>query len=194
MYLCFPTIQKLLIIIFVSCLTACHKDPPDGPDIIDYTVLPAITQNGANTFGCKMNGEVWIPRVGSVGWDPSAFDKVLYFSEKDNLGVGFINSRLVENTRNDRLYVIFGPTYFHTGRYYITGNSSTDIIFYPSSLDAPYQVHYRDSLSNWVDISSIDTVRNIASGTFQCIVYHPDDSNFKKVITEGRFDMPYYPQ
>jgi hypothetical protein len=188
-YLYFPSIQKLLFTGFISCLIACHKESLP-PDVIDYTALPTITQNGANTFGCKMNGDVWIPRGGSVEWDPSDFDKVFYFSEKDNSGVGFINCRLVDN----RFYVIFGPTCFHTGRYYITGNSSTNIIFYPSSVSPPYEVHDRDSLSNWVDISSIDTVRNIVSGTFQGIVYHPEDSNFKKVITEGRFDMPYYPQ
>lgn len=192
MYLCLPSIQKLLTIVFISCLTACHKYPPDGLDVIDYTVLPAITQHGANTFGCKMNGEVWVPRVGS--WDPTGYDKGFLFNEKNNSGAGRIDCRIIESNRHESLEVIFGPTYFNTGRYYITGNSSTNIIFYPSSMSTPYKVHYRDSLSNWVDISSIDTIKNIASGTFQCVIYHPDDSNFKKVITEGQFDMPYYPQ
>jgi hypothetical protein len=170
---------------------SCHKEYPP-PDIIDYTVLPAITQNGLNTFGCKMNGDVWIPRV--ENGNATAYDKGFLLNEKNNSGAGRIDCRIIEGSRYEFLEVIFGPTYFHTGRYNITGNSSTNIIFYPSDLSTPYKVNYRDSLSNWIDISSIDTVRNIASGTFQCIVYHPDDSNFKKVITEGRFDMPYYPQ
>ena len=39
--------------VFLFC-TSCKKTSPP-------TVLPPITQNGANTFGCKINGQVWVP-------------------------------------------------------------------------------------------------------------------------------------
>src|SRR4051812_21228056 len=37
-------------------LTCCHTKDPE-PD------LPAETQTGANTFGCRFNGQAWIPEA-----------------------------------------------------------------------------------------------------------------------------------
>jgi len=192
--ICFPVFQALFILGFIACLTSCYKEPlpKDKPGGIDFTVLPAITQNGENTFGCKVNGEIWIPQIPL--WDPTANDKSALLNEKNNTGIGNIRCNIIDGTRFESMQVIFGPTYFITGRYYITGNSSTNITFNPGDLNPRYEVQVRDSLSNWIEVSSIDTLRNIASGIFQCTLYNPNNSNDKKVITEGRFDMYYYPQ
>jgi hypothetical protein len=37
---------------------ACELFPEAEPE----NTLPPITQVGANTFGCKVNGEVWLPK------------------------------------------------------------------------------------------------------------------------------------
>lgn len=50
----------ILILLISSFLTACSNDEE---------VLPSITAHGANTFGCKINGQVWVAN-GTDGWDP----------------------------------------------------------------------------------------------------------------------------
>jgi hypothetical protein len=55
---------KLLLILIVCAFIACKKDKSPTP--IEPTPtgdqLPPITQSGANTFGCLVNGKVWIPK------------------------------------------------------------------------------------------------------------------------------------
>ncbi|MGH2649337.1 MAG: hypothetical protein ACRDE8_17285, partial [Ginsengibacter sp.] len=54
----------LVSLIFIS-LTAgeCKKHKPGNP--VDQ--LPPATQTGANTFGCLINGEVFLPKGPSLG-------------------------------------------------------------------------------------------------------------------------------
>jgi hypothetical protein len=47
----------LLFFSLTLLLGACELFPEAEPE----NVLPPITQEGANTFGCKVNGEVWLP-------------------------------------------------------------------------------------------------------------------------------------
>jgi hypothetical protein len=52
-------IKNLLLFFFATIFFSslqCKKDK-NTPS----TVLPPITQEGKNTFGCKVNGEVWVP-------------------------------------------------------------------------------------------------------------------------------------
>jgi hypothetical protein len=50
----------ILILLISSLFTACSNDEE---------VLPSITAHGANTFGCKINGQVWVAN-GTDGWNP----------------------------------------------------------------------------------------------------------------------------
>ncbi len=57
----FPDTQTLMLMktllsafVLLIVLFSCKKDD----------LLPAATQNGANTFGCKVNGKTWIPDGG----------------------------------------------------------------------------------------------------------------------------------
>jgi hypothetical protein len=94
---------------------ACQKQPPPGPEVIDYNVLPPITQEGKNTFGCKIDGEVWVPRVELfVPW----YDKVCALFES-GIGGGYIFSRVITLSQDDEMQLYFGPTFFHTGKYYL---------------------------------------------------------------------------
>jgi len=49
--------KLLLSIIILSTILAvsCQQEEIAPPE------LPPITQEGANTFGCLINGEVWLP-------------------------------------------------------------------------------------------------------------------------------------
>jgi hypothetical protein len=177
----------LLIFSMVCCL-ACQKEPPPGPEIIDYNVLPPITQEGKNTFGCKVDGEVWVPRVELfVPW----FDKVCVLFES-GLGSGNIISRVITLNQDDEMQLYFGPTFLQTGKYYLPekndSTNTTSVRF--RILSTVYRLpDMSDPTKNWVEVTFIDTVKNIVSGRFQFDLKSED--NQKISVTEGRFDMKY---
>jgi hypothetical protein len=176
----------LLILLSWIGLYACKKDPPPiPPQIIDYSVLPLETQTGANTFGCLAYGKVWVPRVELLN---PFYDKSALFSEKNNLGRGGFSCRIIDSGIDESMSFNFGPTYYKLGKCSVSANFQTNGSNWYSSDNS------RDSLFNWVDITFIDTIENIISGTFQFSVYDEPGSIDKLTITEGRFDMHYSPQ
>jgi hypothetical protein len=178
-------------------LHACYPDPPStyDPDIIDYTVLPPITQTGANTFGCKINGKVWVPRVPYVAITYRAID--VSFSEKNGVGSGNIVCNLVdvEQGIDSWMQVVFSPTYFNTGDYCYGVDSVYNAAQFRPTTGEWYNSNYRPSSNNCVSIHYLDTVNNIISGTFEFTVHKDTIPNNHKInITEGRFDLRYSPQ
>ncbi len=182
----------LLLVIGGSWLFSCHKEPPPNtlPPPIDYNVLPPITQTGANTFGCLSDGVVWVPRVEL--WVPW-YDLAASFSEKDGSGVGNITCRLLTKDQDDFMQIVFGPTFLHTGLYYMKPSVSTDaqMLIGPNPW---YVTDDEDSTENWVKVTLIDTSRNIVAGTFQFTLYNNENKNDTVILSEGRFDLVYYPQ
>jgi len=187
----------LLTILFVAGLyfPACRKDRPDPvpepPHVPYWDTLPAITQTGANTFGCLVNGEVWVPRVGIlVPW----YDLAASLNELDGTGSCDIACRVLTTTQDDFLNLTFGPTKFNPVTCY--GN---EVRIPKSGLNlrighSQYSNAPKDSLDNWVKVSMVDTDRNIVSGTFQFTMYKNQFPNNVLKITEGCFDLKYHPQ
>ena len=181
----------LLLLMLAASLWACHKEDPIKPaPPPDYTVLPPATQEGKNTFGCKVNGQVWVPRVEIFApW----FDKMAQLHEKNGTGGGGISCRILSTTQDEYMTIGFGPSYFQA-RTYRTLSDTAQFRFNPDFRRLSENFHHIDGdTSNYFTITKIDTVRNFISGVFQCSIYNSDKSR-KIKITEGRFDMPYFPQ
>ena len=197
-YKIFLFLLPILAAVWLS-LPACRKaspDPPQPPAIPYWDTLPAITQIGANTFGCLVNGEVWVPRIDVRSFDPTRHDMSASIHESNGTGGGGISGTLLDFDlkQDDFMSMGFGPTYFDTVTCY--GNT----VLLPKCvanfriLENGYSTDPKDSLENWVKISAIDTERNIVAGTFQFIMYKDQNKNDKVLITDGRFDMVYYQQ
>ncbi len=188
----------LFLVIGGSWLFSCHKEPPPNtlPPPIDYNVLPPITQTGANTFGCLVNGKVWVPHIDVRSFDPTRHDMSASIHESNSTGGGGISCTLLDFDRkqDDFMSMGFGPTYFDTVICY--GNT----VLLPRCvanfriLENGYSIAPKDSLDNWVKISAIDTEKNIVAGTFQFTMYNDQNKNDKVLITNGRFDMVYHEQ
>ncbi len=187
--------SHLLVPLFVVLLTlaifpACHKPDPDPSDYVQptdpYHTLPEITQEGKNTFGCLMNGVVWVPRVEIlVPWYTLDFQ----FSESDDTGTGGIYCRVLSTTQDDFMQVIFGPTFFKTGVYGMSFRNSTDMDFTKNNKD--YSAWKRDSFFNFVKVNYINTDLNIVSGQFQFKLFNDANPKDSIKVTDGRFDLHY---
>jgi len=178
-------------------LHACYPDPPSTyePNIIDYTVLPPITQTGANTFGCKVNGKVWVPRVPYGAVTYRAIDASVL--EKNGSGACGITCNLVDVVQgiDNWMNVVFSPTYFNTGDYCYGVDSVYNAAKFLAITGERYDSNYRPTSNNCVSIHYLDTANNIISGTFEFTVYKDTIPNNHKIeITEGRFDLRSSPQ
>lgn len=187
----------LFAMLFVAGLhfPACYKErpepEPEPPRIPYWDTLPAITQKGANTFGCLVNGKVWVPRVQIlVPW----YDLAARLNELSGTGSCGIDCRVLTETQDDFLTMGFGPTYFSPVTCY--GKSllgpQCNILF--TIAHDTYSIDPKDSLVNWVKVSKVDTDSKIVSGTFQFTMYHDQQPNKVLNITDGRFDLIYDPQ
>lgn len=191
--------QSALVLTFgwILMLTACHKDgpPPNTyPPPIDYTVLPPATQTGAGTFGCLVDGEVWVPRVplGTVTYR----DIEALISEKDGTGGGGGSCNLVdiEQQIDNSMEITTGITYFFSNKYCYPDNPGVALRFKKTN-GQRYLSKYFDVDENCVTITRLDTLNNIISGTFNFTAYNDAiNKNDKVVITDGRFDLKYSPQ
>jgi len=178
-------------------LPACKKDEPqpNNHGLPDYTVLPPATQEGKNTFGCLVNGEVWVPRVpvGSV----TIYDKGFSFDETKGLGYGYGNCTLLEMPIDDWMSIGFGKSYFQPTEFNTTNDTSYAKAF--SILFRRGNIYYRPDegqtlTSNRFTLTRIDTVRNFISGTFEFTLYSDNPLQAPIEVTDGRFDLLCYTQ
>ena len=182
-------------IILIACLAilltaaSCKKNNNNSaPD-----QLPPITQTGANTFGCLINGNVWLPK----GYDGR-----------------FVNSRItIDPTYADgdltiKVYRLEGG-FRHSitltsdsikavGIYMINTNSKAKFILQKNNSDESISYCYvyssslngnPNNITGFIKITKYDLVNRIFSGEFE-ITFNNTNCGFGDPvrITQGRFD------
>ena len=178
--------KLLLTLLFILVLSGCEGILDSGPD------LPGKSTHGKNTFGCKINGKVFVPKFHSV-WHG---DKALYYYIS-NVTNSIEISAKNQNWNNDNSDC--GGSWIELEFYYDTTNtiSIATIKFdkcNESYQKAKYKVYegiiYSDlSKENHFEILRYDTVGTdiIFSGTFEANIRSETGGSVD--ITKGRFDV-----
>ena len=183
----------LILSMLITTLSSCNQDQEETYN----PTLPEATQVGANTFGCKINGQIMIPRDGKkdplMGGYPygveyggnrfqndnydwiEAIDKVtprggiaFKLPNINTLGVG---EYIIKHV--DGAFSVANPNIVYLGAIY-NGESTTT------------------GYSSIEDTGKIIITRyddNVISGTFYCKVKNYLNPNDIIEITEGRFDF-----
>ena len=149
--------------------------------------LPPETTTGAMTFGCKVNGKVFVPKDGRGR--PGLF--VQYVNLGNGVGGGWFLNISADNwvpstpegitISTDSLLVVDGATY--TFKYRKKGFPGA--IYFNG-----YQYNASDNNLGELKIKKFDSINRIISGTF--FFTGSDFLNIQTVnITEGRFDIRY---
>jgi hypothetical protein len=181
----------LLAIILVNF--QCKKNKNITPEKTELEKLPPITQTGANTFGCLVNGVAWLPNgtkpqnggPNIVGYVDPTFQggkfNISAHKYKDILyeGITFGSSNCTSS----------GSFLFDTllnsnvnGFQLIKFRNGQSTLNYSS----PEIGTYRKGFFN---ISKYDLSGGIFSGTFECILFNSAKSPDTIKITNGRFDV-----
>jgi hypothetical protein len=163
-------------------LASCKKD-------ID--ALPEATQTGANTFGARIDGELWVPQ--KFGIVSTAALVEARYSGNNSV---FINARNFASSPTETEFELYLRPVTGTGTYLL--NQATGK--YPNE-SASYGLFSKRKfmpLNDWitgpqytgsVTITRFDTVQHVISGTFAFTAATTDSSAAPITVSEGRFDV-----
>ena len=154
----------LCLVVYSSC------DDDDRPER-----LPPLTMEGKNTFGCLVNGKVWVAKSKDFN------ARSVYAQYQSILTIGATSNSASFS------FAVFDPITINTE--YSFQNTSSARAYYVEKSRSPYCV-YEDYhvTKGTIVIRKLDLANNIVCGTFEFTTYNPDCGDTVKV-TEGRFDI-----
>ncbi len=173
----------LLFAVFI-CFTTCKKDDNGAS-----TTLPEATQEGKNTMGMKVNGEVWTPYY-TCGAYSNPCGAVEFSYDQYPTTPYYINAHFTKDINKDFSSLTItsaGATISTLGDKYDSLNITFTNYSTPNAPWIDYTKSYKPK-GNFT-ITKIDRINKIFSGTFSFTLYGSGDS---VVITDGRFDYKFY--
>lgn len=180
--------MKITIQLFITlaiCITctslSCQKEKDE---------LPRATQEGKNTFGCKIDGKLFVSKnVITVPVTPG------------------LSSYYDESTKRMRLYAVEPPNEeanrlqrhvtiniydLKIGNNVLNNINKQEIVIVEiNQLDKYYETNA--SIGGTLNITRLDTVANIISGTFSFQAAPRFNPGPNISVTDGRFDITYQP-
>jgi hypothetical protein len=155
----------IFLLFVILTLSSCGKE--------DIQVLPPETQTGANTFGCRLNGQVFVPTCEE----------------------SYTTTRVAIYTRNSKSLEIYAQNNvletldFTISDLSINRTNKIDFASFASRItNNEFDVYNGRSISSIV-LTKFDTINHVVSGRFEAILKSNTDSTKIKTITQGRFDM-----
>jgi hypothetical protein len=177
----------IFLALILLSLTACKKDKHingTGTPPPQQQQLPPITTEGKNTFGCLVNGNVWLPEVTPY----QMFVYPLTSSYNPNIGLDVKATKNIDNQiyEGTSLQII---NLDDTGVFILDSNLPIGSygVYYDLSKGCNYTT---DSIQiGTVEILKLDTSNKIIAGTFEMKLWKNGCDTIN--ITEGRFDVKY---
>jgi hypothetical protein len=175
----------------VLCISFWTCKSSNSPTPLEQ--LPPATQTGANTFGCLIDGQAWIPN-GTGGFMPSPAINGGYLGDSPKYGVNIWTYQ-----RDGKLLEVYVEKVEKTGRYELNFDTETSPnLVYPKSYGY-YSIRNATPATSssyvttsqvvgYVNFTVADTVMGKLAGTFE---FDAIDKNSGKIIkiTNGRFDI-----
>ncbi|WP_415375905.1 hypothetical protein [Patiriisocius sp. Uisw_017] len=188
----------ILLLLLTGLVHSCNE----SDDEFNPT-LPLITQTGANTFGCYVDGVLVTPRNGATstlgpargmifsGNPPSSefeYSEINVQDYKSN-AKGIIDVHIPDLSLNGEGTYIIEDSNCLKG---IFANNTVNIrCLILKDLSQPYTQYCSIANSGELFISRYDFENRIISGTFSCQAVNQEDSSDIIEITQGRFDIKW---
>jgi hypothetical protein len=169
--------RLLFVFISFSLILSCKKDG-----------LTKATQNGANTFSCKINGKAFQPcRDEGLFGSPSLWGGVSISA----MTIASINAKCNNNFPKKTISIELSN--FHgEGEYLLSDpNNNGSYTEYIPVLPLVRVYESPATTAGKVIITKDDRANYILSGTFEFTAANTDSTNDIVTITDGRFDISY---
>jgi len=164
------------------CAASCKKENKNENQ------LPPATQTGANTFGCLVNGKVFVPKgYGSTGRSNPHVQYDYDLNGKPYLSIDarqFINS----NNSTGAVNIVFKDI-VNTGSYNIPTNFTFSFGWEKFGICGTPAFDTTVQKRGGGIITKLDISNRIISGTFNCKFKHSQCDTV--YITDGRFDIKF---
>jgi hypothetical protein len=173
--------MKIVPLLFLVFIVACKKEVNE---------LPPATQTGANTFGCKIDGDMWVPQKNSIFPGASILDA----KQMPNNDL-YINARNFANSPNETEFEIFIKEMTGTGVYQLNttmagpASTSSYIYFVKRNVTPENEWMTSSTYTGTVTITTYNTTERYVSGTFQLQAINLYNAPHPLTISEGRFDV-----
>ena len=172
----------LPLLLAPSCADDDLQPRRNETDLEALNRLVPITQTGAGTFGCLVNGELWIPEVD--GASDVAADATTGTTNPNSMTIRLVKEP-ISDMRNQRMTI---GTIFSLNEKIPMRSSSA---FYDANEEANCVIIDIDSsMSNFIEVSFHDAELRTLSGEFSCTFQEPECETIIQV-THGRFDLKY---
>jgi hypothetical protein len=171
-------------LIIAVVFSACKKDKMD--------ILPPITQEGANTFGCVINGKIYVPR----GFDQNKPN--FQVSVDPTFNDGSFGVRIFNESSDKRIDIAIGSDSIRsTGNYIITNTSRAGFYFAVNGTSSNPKCivnnNYNPTSTGFFKITRYDLINGIFSGEFEFHFVNPDCGIGDTIhVTQGRFDKKLF--
>lgn len=180
-----PLTFYLCLILFCITGIQCKKSAPTP------NILPPITREGLNTFGCLVNGQPWSPYATcniffgqpckELAFKVYQLDSMHKFPIEFYLEAGRTSGTMAYSSF--MIHAPYPPSVVKTGNII----DSLQIIY---DKDTSSFFHFPGDLnSGSFNITKLDTANMIVAGTFSFILRNSGGDSV--VITEGRFDVKF---
>jgi hypothetical protein len=183
--------QTFFICLLASLLlgASCRKTKPDDIPKTELEKLPPITQTGANTFGCLVDGVAWLPN----GSKPqTGGPNIQVYVDPTFQGGRFSVSG--NKYKEPNQFISIGSAKCTSLGLFNLDSSYNGLQFYRNVNGSSY-VNYSSSDSGiykkgFISITRYDLSTGIFSGTFEGKLFKPNGSYGDTIrITNGRFDV-----
>jgi hypothetical protein len=164
------------VFLLISLLTLnLHCKENDGGVFPDppSPKMPAATQTGANTFGCYVNGKLWLPT------------EFLFVDYQD--GTLLVSAKNMK-VPHSKVKIYIADVVFSKDTYNI-GDDTPSLT--EGSYSSDMDFYYTDAIyTGKITLTRFDTINYIISGTFSFDAKHFSTGEIIH-ITGGRFDSKY---
>lgn len=172
---------SLIICSLVLLLAGCRKHKYSIEE--ELAKLPPVTQTGAHTFGCLINGKAYRPK-GFRGFKPS----FMIIADPSYFGNLDIRTYNYGDGKKESLNIFCYDIKTEPGTYEINGKSRIWVFYENEVTNCNLLPDSSSYMSGFLKISKYDTRNGIIAGEFECKIYDQKTSCDTIRITNGRFD------
>jgi hypothetical protein len=174
----FGILSLVLLVLMSVTSSTCKKDSKDLIPKIDE--LPQETQVGKNTFGCLVDGEIWISTRNYTNIYNN--DQFWVYNYPLFRGISIVAKKSDKNPQES--FTLFSKNIYGAGRYKLGKYFDP----YVTSYNNQQTFIISDTVNSLLNITKYDTINRIISGEFN-FKFLKDNKTIN--VTNGVFDIKY---
>lgn len=169
-------ISALLITSILLLGSSCKED-----DQSPLEQLPPASKEGLNTFGCLVNGKLWLPKG-----RPTLFQPNFYLTYEPNYAGGTLDIRAYRNLKDVEEFIQLGSGYIDKVDTYFLDDPEISLAIYENPTCYYKSTEQAKIYDCKLEITKLDLETGIIAGKFEFTLAKQGCDTIR--VTEGRFD------